>query len=280
MSGLIFQLIVATLPFVLPVLELSSPNGRLSSIVNLQLGGRLQSIRVDNLELLVQDAAAPWDSGLYPMIPFAGRIDNGAFNFEGRQVQLPATNGSHAMHGYGFMRPWQQIDATTISYEFDDPWPWRGRAEQRFELTDTALTLHVTVNAIDRQPIQVGWHPWFVRDIGNSSPAVLDFKPCEMFVRDRNGIPTGETVAPTVGPWDDCFQGLLANPRISWGDVHIELSSSLDHWTVYDEPLHALCVEPQLGPPNSANTGPLVLEAGESITHSFRINFELLKDET
>ena len=33
------------------------------------------------------------------------------------------------------------------------------------------------------------------------------------------------------------------------------MSSSCDHWVVYDEPEHAVCIEPQSGPPDAFNLG-------------------------
>ena len=51
------------------------------------------------------------------------------------------------------------------------------------------------------------------------------------------------------------------------------LASSADHWVVYDEPSHALCVEPQTGPPNDVNDDPQVLDEGESRTIDFALTF-------
>ena len=97
-----------------------------------------------------------------------------------------------------------------------------------------------------------------------------------MYTRDADGIPTGELVPPPPGPWDDCFNGLPKNPAIRWpGAVRIELSSSADHWVVYDQPEHALCVEPQSGPPDALNLAPTVASPGAPLVLRARIAWHL-----
>lgn len=254
-------------------LTLSSPSENASICVDCEHGGRLSSLIVDGRELVVVGAASPLDWGLYPMVPFAGRVRNSLLQFEDNAAQLPANNGPHAIHGYGFIRPWQAVGDTTIEFEFGEPWPWRGKATQTFALTDTSLTLTLRVDAIDRQPMQIGWHPWFQRDIGTGTELSLNFQADEMFVRGDDGIPTGEMVSPSEGPWDDCFAGVHQDPKVSWGEVELTLSSSLEQWTVFNEHPDGVCVEPQLGPPNNVNDAPFVLDAGESFEADFTISW-------
>ena len=49
------------------------------------------------------------------------------------------------------------------------------------------------------------------------------------------------------------------------GALELALESSLDHWVVYDEPDHAICVEPQSGPPDALNLGPRLVRAAEPL---------------
>jgi aldose 1-epimerase len=61
-------------------------------------------------------------------------------------------------------------------------------------------------------------------------------------------------------------------PKLVWpdGDVTLEVSSSCDHWVVYTEPPHAVCVEPQSGPPDAFNLGRgfVVVEPGAPLVHT------------
>ena len=127
---------------------------------------------------------------------------------------------------------------------------------QRFDLDDTGLTTTMKVTAAERAfPVSFGWHPWFRK------PASLEFAPLAMYRRDAIGLPTGELVVPSDGPWDDCFVaggpiGLVYDRERA---SHVTVDSDCDHWVVYDHPLHATCVEPQSGPPDSVTIRPRVV---------------------
>jgi galactose mutarotase-like enzyme len=253
--------------------RLTFTSSRASATVDLGYGGRLSSFIVDGSELLVGHVPDPLNWGCYPMVPFAGRLGHGTFMVDGIEHQLPRTMGDHAIHGYGFTSEWNQLDDRTIVWPFSEPWPFSGRVEQRVELTDTALMMHMTITAGERQPVGMGWHPWFRRTTA-AGDLRLQFEPGRMYERGPDGLPTGSLITPPPGPWDDCFTELRSDPVLSWGSLQLTLSSSVDHWIVYDQPEHALCVEPQTGPPNDANTNPTMLEAGEQATMSFTIAWD------
>ncbi len=254
-------------------LSFDSPDGNSKLQVDLAHGGRITSLRIGGSEVLVDRTDDPLTWGWYPMVPFAGRIRNGMLRFDGSTYTLPHTLGQHAMHGYGFTSAWAQVDDGAIQLDLAEPWPFAGTATQRFMLEDERLVLHMTIDAHERQPINIGWHPWFRRNIEGLGALELTFEPGLMYERDPTGIPTGATIAPSAGPWDDCFTDIQSNPVLRWGTLAITLSSTADHWVVYDEPRHAVCVEPQTGPPNDANDHPRVVEPGESLTASFTLEW-------
>lgn len=241
--------------------------------VDATAGGRISSLCFGDTELLwnSDSESEPVAYGLYPMVPFAGRIRAGRFTFDGVAYSLPLNAAPHAMHGYGFSSPWTIVDEEAIAWDFAAPWPFAGRATQRFKLSNSELTIEMAVEAIDRQPIMVGWHPWF-RRTNEAGILEVDFSAASMFQRDEDGLP-GELVSPPPpGPWDDCFVGVANNPVARWGQLSVALSSSLDHWVVFDELDHAVCVEPQSGPPNEIESEPRILEAGETFTASFTLS--------
>lgn len=249
--------------------------GDIAAVVDVGAGGRVASLSIGDTELLWSgpDGAGHDDPlvwGLYPMVPFAGRIRNGAFSFDGVDYELPATNGPHAIHGYGFVNSWSRVDDSAIQWEFGDPWPFAGRVTQRYSLSPDAFTIEMRVEAIDRQPMLIGWHPWFVRE--NTAGALeVEFPAESMYQRDEDGMP-GQLVEVQPGPWDDCFTNLTGPPRLRWETLEVTLTSDLDHWVVFDHPEHALCVEPQSGPPNQINTTPKVLEAGAHLVTTFSLS--------
>jgi aldose 1-epimerase len=249
-----------------------------------EAGGRLGSLRVGGTELLVTtspDGPIYW--GAYPMAPWAGRIRHGRFTVSGREHTLPLGMPPHAIHGVVFDRPWrvaEQARATArITIELDDRWPFRGHVEQRFTLRPDGIDVAMALTALDAMPAAIGWHPWFRRVIGDSGmpPARLRLDAAEMLARDGEGIPTGERIEPPAGPWDDAFTGLRSNPVIEWpGQLRLELASTCDWWVVYTVPEHALCVEPESGPPDAANQAPEVLETGDVLEHAMRWRWTVL----
>jgi aldose 1-epimerase len=157
--------------------------------------------------------------------------------------------------------------------ELGPGWPLGGTASSRIELTAGGLRWELAVIAgPGSMPAQVGWHPWFVK------PAAADLRFDRMLVRDDDGIPTGEVVPPPPGPWDDCFEAPLAPLRLRYRapstTLDVEVSSDCSCWVVYDEPVHATCVEPQSGPPDGLTTRPEVLAAGGRLDRWMQITWQ------
>ena len=238
-------------------------------------GGRLASVVVAGRELLVNEGEThPMQWGCYPMAPWAGRVRHGRFAFRGRTYELPLGMPPHAIHGIAYDRPWRTLDSATIAIDLgrDDRWPLGGRVTQRLALDEGGLELSMTIEATRPMPAMLGWHPWFRRVLApGDAPVRLAFAAAEMLVRDDEGIPSGRRVPPPPGPWDDAFTGVHGDPVLEWpGRLRLAIASTCDWWVVYTQPEHAVCVEPQSGPPDAFNAGPEVLEAGASMTHEMR----------
>ena len=225
-------------------------------------GGRFSSLIVDGQELLVTEGFGPISWGCYPMVPFAGRIRHGRFTFLGQAVQMPINMAPHAIHGTVFDRRWDVIGAEAMSIDLGPDWPFAGRVTHRVALTPDGLDATLTLDADVPMPVSMGWHPWFRRHLTGtperptpaSAPVELAFDAATMLVRDADGLPTGATVAPTPRPWDDCFTDLRRPPAVAWPErLRLELSSDAAYWVVYDEPVEAVCVEPQTEPPDFVN---------------------------
>lgn len=250
-------------------LVLEAGDARLT--VDPAIGGRMTSLRIAGHEILATEGDGPLHWGCYPMTPFAGRIRHGRFTFAGHEVRLPLNLPPHAIHGTVHERAWEVVGPDTLAIDLGPDWPFAGRAHQRFTLRHHALEAELTLEADEAMPGMVGWHPWFRRVLAGtaaaprppSPPVELRFEAGRMYRRDLDGLPTGELVAPTTPPWDDCFTDVVAPPRLRWpGVLSLEIRSSCDHWVVYTEPEEALCVEPQSGPPDAVHLVPQVVEPG------------------
>lgn len=227
-------------------------SARATALVDPVHGGRLASLRIDGFEVLVTGDASshPMMWGSFPMVPWAGRVRHGRFRFGGADRVLPINLAPHSIHGTGYTARWDVGPGDELTHAFDGAvWPFRGHAVQRFELDETGLTCHLAVHAEGApMPAMAGWHPWFRK------PVELSFEAARMYRRDHEGMPDGSLVDVPTGPWDDCFDGVAVPPTLRWPDgPTLTVTSSCDHWVVYDQPADALCVEPQTGPPDEFN---------------------------
>ncbi|HTV84464.1 MAG TPA: aldose epimerase [Dyella sp.] len=245
-------------------------HGSLTVDIAPSAGGRIAQITTDHDTWLIghdegDEAMIAW--GSYPMLPWAGRIRHGRFRFHGRDIQLPRNFGEHAIHGIAFALPWwidghspTHIDLSLPLPE-DESWPFGGIARQRIEVGQDGLRMTLSITAGEQpMPATLGWHPWFRK------PDRLEFAPTRMYPRDAQGIATLPVIDPPPPPWDDCF--LNDKPLVMHrAGQRIRLSSSCDHWVIYDETAHATCIEPQSGPPDAFNLTPSrQLSPGETLS--------------
>lgn len=245
--------------------------GDARAVIHPEDGGRLGSLTVGGLELIWSHRAdGPINWGSYPMAPWAGRTRHGRFAFAGRQHQLPIGMPPHAIHGVVYDRPWTVVADDEIAIDLDARWPFRGRVIQRFRLEPDGLEVSMAVEADEPMPAVIGWHPWFRRVLADGDePVRLRFDAGAMLVRDAEGMPNGERTTPPPGPWDDAFTDLASEPELSWpGRLRLSISSSCAWWVVYTEPAHALCVEPQSGPPDALNASADVVRPGSPLVET------------
>ncbi len=236
--------------------------------VDLQ-GGRLASLEIEGNEVLVTDGPKPTRWGSFPMVPWCGRLPEGRLDYADNVYEFPMTNPGFANHGLVHLQEWSVIQHSDsvlkIGTQLDSPWVFGGAVTQRFEMDDNAMLIEVQVEAGEwAMPVMAGWHPWFRRQLDVGEQAELRVEPGRQYQLDDRQVPTGALVEVGPQPWDDCFVDLSAPPTISWpGAFDLTISSSFDHWVIFTEPEHAICVEPQSGPPNEINRSPHIISPGE-----------------
>ncbi len=245
--------------------------------LDLNAGARIASWKVHGLELLEPRTASnhPFGWGSYAMVPFAGRIRDGKLAFDEATYDLPRNMGLHAIHGTGFDRPWTLLSATNtmaiVGLRFSEPWPFAGTVTHLFQLSNDRLIQQISVSPTVDQPITLGWHPWFRRQLERGSALQLDVDMSEakQWTRDASGIPTGKLGCVKDRPWDDCFRGVGAM-GLRWpGALTVDVTHDCPDVVIYD-PEHAICIEPQSGPPNAANLSPTeaLVPAGSALEHT------------
>jgi aldose 1-epimerase len=237
-------------------------NESLTATVDASAGGRIASFEIHGREILVTSARSTYDWGLYPMVPYAGRVRDAEFEFDNRMHRLPVVTNGHALHGTVMHLDWDCESSTdaeaTLSVDLGDQWPFRGHCTHRITLLPDRLRCALMVHAHESMPVQLGWHPWF------RTPHSVDASFNAMLARDAHGITTDRRVAPADPPVDDCFLEPNAWPRVHFADAAVEIASDCPFWVRFDAPFGDVCIEPQSGPPNGINSAPLVLEAGKT----------------
>ena len=221
-------------------------------------GGRIGGLRVGGAELLRQGERF----GCFPMVPWCGRIRDGRFRDGADVRQMPLNSPPHAIHGTARDGAWRTArvtaDDAVITYDLVEPWPHPARVTQAFTLTEDTLAITMAGETYGESfPAQIGWHPWFNRNLGGEDVRVA-FDPAWQEERGEDHLPTGNRVEPKPGPWDDCF-GMPdgVSVALTWpGRLRLDVTSPQKWVVVYDEQEAAVCVEPQTGPPNGLNTLP------------------------
>ncbi len=247
-------------------------------VVDEERGGRIRSLRIFGVEILVAEQDDPLLWGCYPMAPWAGRVRHGRFSFDGRDHRLPLRMPPHAIHGTVLDREWRWTSSDVLETSLGEAWPFDGRAIQRFRLEPGRLVIEMELQTTgDEFPASIGWHPWFRRRLDRGADAVLDFSARTMWPRDDEGVPTGEKILPTDGPWDDCFSDVDGMITLEWpGFLRLALDSTADYWIVFDEPRHAVCIEPQTGPPDALNLAPMRVTRASPLTARFSLQWSAL----
>jgi len=239
-------------------------------------GGRITSLRLGDREILVPRLAEhpPMFGGSFAMVPWAGRIRDGRFNFDGNQYQLELGLPPHAIHGTVYTAEWRVgavgNDFAELSCPTGTGWPFGGMVRQRFDLSADEIRCTLSITADEQaMPAQVGWHPWFPK------PDAADVVFAEMYERDEHGIPNGQMVAVPEGPVDDCFVEPRSPLQLHYPDLTIEIASDCDHWVVFSALDEVFCIEPQSGAPDAVN-GPASqrLEPGQTLERWMTIRWD------
>lgn len=224
-------------------------------------GGRIASLRVLGEELLVDTGRDPLGWGCYPLAPWAGRLRDGRFRFDGREYRIERAGIRHPLHGTLLTREWESIATDTLRCDLGPEWPFDGFALQRFSLAAGALSVTLELHArTTSYPASAGFHPWFRRQLGHGKPAHLSCDAATRLVLDSDGLPGGGLEPAVQRNGDECLTALHHDPCLHWaGALRLWIGSSHPWWVVYEKPAHALCVEPWTAPPDALNSLPAIV---------------------
>lgn len=248
------------------------------------------------------------ETACFPLVPYANRIADARFVFEGREVRLTALDrfAPHAHHGDGWLKPWavEAVDDASADLRLDwsdqaaaqaGGWPWPWRARQAVRLTDQGLeiSLSVTNTGDTVMPAGLGLHPYFPRHPDTR----LRLSATGVWLTDARGIPERLAAPDAVADWGDglalaeapfvdhAYAGWTGEALLD-GDGHrIVLNGGAGaDWVQVYTPVGAdfFCVEPVTHRPDilngaSGEAGGLArLAPGEHLTLVMRLTAEAI----
>lgn len=142
----------------------------------------------------------PYDvtkSGLFPMVPFANRIRNNQFIWEGMPITWPIHNFDvdFFLHGDGWTKEWQilslQSESIKLGLESVIADICHYYATINYKLIDSQLIVILTLENLSPKPFPfgMGLHPFFEIENGTT----LQFEHNGMWLEDKNYLPNGYT---------------------------------------------------------------------------------------
>ena len=103
------------------------------------------------------------------LIPYAGRVRDGRYAFEGERYQLPVGREGHASHGFAKDEPWGVVDRQGHSVGLKatvrgEGYPGVLEAELTYALSGATFSTACEVKNVSTRdcPVEVGFHPYFL----------------------------------------------------------------------------------------------------------------------
>ncbi|MFZ4573846.1 MAG: hypothetical protein ACOYN0_05575 [Phycisphaerales bacterium] len=204
----------------------------------------------------------------YTLAPWCNRIDGAVFEFDGRTHELTANwHDGTAIHGDVHHREWQLTDRSPVSARLEVDclgrrnWPWPFRAGVRYELSDDALLVEMSLENAGATPMPfgLGLHPFWMKRLGGRAEEAVVRMPTSGRYPCERIMATGPSVIEELGArlavgttieenLDDVFSGFdFAEVRWPASGVlaRMEAHPSLSHSVIFHEAGRDwFCLEP------------------------------------
>lgn len=238
--------------------------------------------------------------GIYPLVPYSGRIANACLKTPQGEVALAPHPDvlPHTLHGNAHGQAWQVLasDGCSATLVLDSAasaaWPWRYRCELSCTLQRDQWQMHLQLSHEDPRPMPcgLGFHPYFLHAPGARlryrAGSRWETTPDHLALRERALLPQESFESSRPLP-----QGALTEVVSRWdGHMEIELPSGdrialaadplLSHLVIHrPEPPLYLCVEPashvvdgfNLAAAGADGTGTVLLQAGQVLQARFSV---------
>lgn len=188
-------------------------------------------------------ARDPLGLSSFPMTPYASRIVDGRFEWEGVVTNIPPNmiGGSHPLHGIGWRVPWEVASLGSdhielvLHHDGDMNWPWAFETRQVFRLSTDGVEVRLSVQSKDDRPFpsSLGPHPYFL-----SAGAQISFVAQALWEISGEALPTqlvrtevverlAEGVAATDLNLDHSFEGWNGRAQIIWPEHGVDVTAQI-----------------------------------------------------
>ena len=280
-------------------IELQNASNTTSAKICLDQGARLQELKFNGVYIIKEqenfDYAISYASSV--LFPFASRIKDGKYSFQGDDYQFNRNDGNNALHGLLFDKEFELFEpeahhhccfATFNYYEknLSEGFPFPYFFSVTYTLFEDQLKINFTVKNIGESsfPFTLGWHPYFNCDDFENSYLSFDSDKKVMFDESLITKEIVDEKTPEVFKLhnqhlDDCF--ILNDNKIKFStpDYKVELTQYSEEYYLQlftPKNIPVIAVEPMTGISDSFNNkvGLQVLEPNE--TYAFNCKLKVV----
>ncbi|WP_298514540.1 aldose 1-epimerase [uncultured Kordia sp.] len=284
------------------LITITRTNNKSAASINLVEGARLFDVRLNDRTIISEYENFPYNhsSASAILFPFANRIEDGTYTFEGETYQIPCneTAKNNAIHGLLYTRKFELFEKqvtsdaaiVTLQYIHDGTsqgFPFPFDFFVTYTLTETTLNVQMKVvnTGIKTFPFTIGWHPYFNSE--NLYESTINFNCEEEYTTsdDRsltNGTTSHEMQMPFQlkdHPFDTAYKMLddtigFTTPTYKATIVGNAIKNFVQFYTPKDKSI--IAIEPTVGLSNSFNNGIglQTLESGKTYEIAWNVEVE------
>jgi aldose 1-epimerase len=222
--------------------------------------------------------------GIAVLMPYAGRIKRGEYQFEGESFKLPVGKGGHAIHGFAKDARWKVLKRRGDLVELRSRLRGQGypgilEATIAYSVGQRSFSTECLVRNMSNRdcPLVVGFHPYFLGDDWRISTS----GNVQRYRLQDGYFPTGEREPFSfdgVGPHSNLDDSFRVGGTVRFHSSERELvigRSRMPYLIVYDGKYaqgKSVAIEPYTGLPDAYNNGIglRVLKPGQSFSCGYR----------
>jgi aldose 1-epimerase len=205
--------------------------------------------------------------GIAVLIPYAGRVRDGRYQFEGRSYQLPIERDGHAIHGFAKDARWRilrkRVNSVILESRLKDKgYPGVLEARIRYSIGRVDFSTECSVRNVSRGdcPLVIGFHPYFLADDWKISVGGTSYR----YELGDGYFPTGKRAQFTFRQvsqkmeLDDCFR-VGGTIRLLTGEREVVIRRrGMPYLVVYNGEYaegRSVAIEPYTGLDDAYNNG-------------------------